>query len=77
MKKQAFLIGFLLIALTLSSQVHAQEDYYWHTSDRYGVELDGEGDAFVVAILTFEGLKENINVGTITLEIPGTKINVL
>lgn len=77
MKKQVFLIGLLLIVLILSSQVHAQEDYYWHTSDRYGVELDGEGDAFVVAILTFEGLKENINVGTITLEIPGTKINVL
>jgi len=77
MKKQAFLIGLLIIMLILPSQVHAQEDYYWHTSDRYGVELDGEGDAFVVAILTFEGLKENINVGTITLEIPGTKINVL
>jgi hypothetical protein len=75
MKKQTFLLGFLLIILALSTQVHAQQDY-WHTSDRYGVELDGEGDAFVVAILTFEGLKENINLYTVNLEIPGTRINV-
>jgi hypothetical protein len=76
MKKQTFLIGFLSIMLILASQTYAQQNY-WHTSDRYGVELDGEGDAFVVAILTFEGLKENTNIATVTLEIPGTRINVL
>ena len=74
MKKQIFLIGFLSIMLILSSQAYAQS--YWHTSDRYGVELDGEGDAFVVAILTFEGLKEDTSIGSVTLEIPGTRINV-
>lgn len=75
MKKQV-LIGFLLLILILPYQAYAQQNY-WHTSDRYGVELDGEGDAFVVAVLTFEGLKENVNTYNINLEIPGTRINVL
>ncbi|OGI12435.1 hypothetical protein A3K64_04275 [Candidatus Micrarchaeota archaeon RBG_16_36_9] len=76
MKKQVLLIAVFLIVMAMSSQVYAQQNY-WHSSDRYGVELDGEGDAFVVAILTFEGLKENTNIYNVNLQIPGTGINVL
>lgn len=73
--KKSFII-FVLTFLVLIPQVYAQQNTYWHTSDRYGVELDGEGDAFVVAVLTFEGLQQGVSLNTVNLEIPGTRISV-
>jgi hypothetical protein len=68
----AFVLSLIILA---SSGVSAQE-LYWHTQDTYSVELDGEGDAFVLATMTFEGIQENTNITEVSLEIPGRNIRV-
>jgi hypothetical protein len=66
----------LLVVFTSSASTASAQELYWHTQDGYNVELDGEGDAFVLATMTFEGIQEATNLYEISLEIPGRNIRV-
>lgn len=64
------LLFYLFIATVMMvSSATAQTGEYWHKNDYYSVELDGEGDAFVMARMQLEGL-ENKNISALELEIP-------
>jgi len=52
----------------------AKQDY-WHASDSYSIELDGEGDAFVLATLDLESISGN-EVPKISLEIPYEQVQI-
>lgn len=66
-------ILFAIMLLMVMSPVLAID--YWHSSDTYTIELDGEGDAFIVAEMQFELISEE-NISEITLEIPGSNVEV-
>ena len=61
--KQIFLMFVFLFSILVPS-ANAQTADYWHTSDIYNVELDGEGDAFVVETIVLESISSN-NVSSI------------
>lgn len=77
MRNQSALTAFMLVAMLIAfaSGASAQE-LYWHTQDGYSVELDGEGDAFVLATMTFEGIQAGTNLSEVSLEIPGRNIRI-
>src|SRR3972149_1552757 len=70
----------LLIALIafvfLLPSVSAQTSNYWHASDIYNVELDGEGDAFVVQTVNLESLSST-TVNSFVLEIPYRNVQIV
>lgn len=56
------------------TSAHQTTDY-WHTNDYYSVEMDGEGEAFVVARMKLQGVSEGTQ-SDITLEIPSRSATV-
>jgi len=70
MRQILWLIAFVSV---VSQNVFA--DDYWHASDYYTVELDGEGDAFVMATMAFESVA-NSTIGDLVLEIPGRNVKI-
>ena len=70
------LIPLLVAAFVLLAPAAGAQELYWHNQDSYSVELDGEGDAFVVASMTFEGISASTNVSSVNLEIPGRSVRV-
>ncbi len=75
-RETAFIAFALLLVLSASVNVAVAQEEYWHTQDGYSVELDGEGDAFVIATMSFEGIKEATFIKEVNLEIPGRNIRV-
>jgi len=68
-------LTFIALLFILTGTCYAQETY-WHSWDSYSVELDGEGDAFVIASMSFEGIQSGTNVTDVLLEIPGRNIRI-
>jgi len=62
------LLAMLVVPTGATAMHSSQEADYWHVNDRYTVELDGEGEAFMVADMTLQGVSEGER-DTVTLEI--------
>lgn len=73
MRELKFVVLFASIFLFVSPAFATPSNLYWHSYDYYSIELNGNGNAFVVGTVTLQALTTQ-PVNSITLEIPYTGV---
>jgi hypothetical protein len=64
--------SLVITSILILSTVNAKIQNYWHDSDRYIVEMDGEGDATVLAYISLQNIGTE-SIKSVTLEIPNER----
>ena len=63
--------SLVIVSLLILSTANAKQNY-WHDYDRYVVEMDGEGDATVLAYISLENIGTE-TIYSVTLEVPNER----
>lgn len=73
MKQVLALLAAAIFLLSVQAAFAIPSNLYWHSYDYYSIELNGNGNAFVVGTIQLEALSTQ-PVNTITLQIPYTDV---